>query len=95
MVDGAGGPLYNAIPSLMMEGGIIATYGQTASMEGVTYSMYHIGNNIEIRGSTMGSRREFKEMVKFVDEHKIKPVVSHVWKGLNKDSIDQAFASMR
>lgn len=94
VVDGAGGPLYGAYPKLMRTGGIIANYGQTASVKGVSYSMAHVLKNIDVRGSTMGSREEFRKMVKFVDEKKIKPVVSHVWNGLNSDSIDEAFSTM-
>lgn len=37
--------------------------------------------NIELRGSTMGSRKEFQDMVAFVNQHKIKPVVSRVVEG--------------
>jgi D-arabinose 1-dehydrogenase-like Zn-dependent alcohol dehydrogenase len=95
VIDGAGGPLYGSYPKLMRTGGIIANYGQTASVKGVNYSMAHVLKNIEVRGSTMGSRDEFRKMVKFVDEKKIKPVVSHVWNGLNSKSVDQAFSMMR
>jgi D-arabinose 1-dehydrogenase-like Zn-dependent alcohol dehydrogenase len=95
VIDGAGGPLYSAYPKVMRTGGIIANYGQTASVKGVGYSMAHVLKNIDIRGSTMGSRHEFREMVKFVEEHKIKPVVSHVWSGLTSESIDQSIAMMR
>ncbi|KAI9481269.1 MAG: hypothetical protein EXX96DRAFT_566075 [Benjaminiella poitrasii] len=94
IIDGAGGPLYKQYPKLMREGGIISNYGQTADVKGVNYSMSFVVKNIELRGSTMGSRKEFKEMVKFVDEKKIKPVVSRVWNGLNSNSIDEAIAMM-
>ncbi|GAN08306.1 alcohol dehydrogenase [Mucor ambiguus] len=94
VIDGAGGPLYNSYPKLMRTGGIIANYGQTASVKGVGFSMAHVLKNIDVRGSTMGSRKEFKDMVKFVDHYKIKPVVSRVWNGLNSKSIDEAIAMM-
>ncbi|CEP10409.1 hypothetical protein [Parasitella parasitica] len=94
VIDGAGGPLYNAYPKLMRTGGIIANYGQTASVKGVGFSMSHVLKNIDVRGSTMGSRKEFRDMVHFVDHHQIKPVVSHVWSGLNNKSLDQAIATM-
>lgn len=95
VIDGAGGPLYGVYPKLMRTGGIISNYGQTASVKGVSYSMAHVLKNIDVRGSTMGSREEFRKMVKFVDEKKIKPVVSHVWNGLNSTSVDEAFSMMR
>ena len=41
--------------------------------------------NIEVKGSTMGSRQEFRDMVAFVDKEKITPVVSKVVKGRLED----------
>ena len=41
----------------------------------------------------MGSRKEFKEMVGFVDKHGIKPVVSTTVKGL--DRADEVFEIMK
>lgn len=95
IIDGAGGPLYSAYPRMMRDGGIIANYGQTADVSGVKFNMAFVLKNIDIKGCTMGSRKEFQDMVKFVDEYKIKPIVSHVWTGLTKDSIDQAYTTMR
>jgi D-arabinose 1-dehydrogenase-like Zn-dependent alcohol dehydrogenase len=43
----------------------------------------------------MGSKREFREMVAFVDKHKIVPIVSRSVKGLdNLEAIDGLFAEM-
>jgi D-arabinose 1-dehydrogenase-like Zn-dependent alcohol dehydrogenase len=95
VIDGAGGPLYSLYPKFMRTGGIIANYGQTASTKGVGYTMGHVLKNIDVRGSTMGSRKEYKGMVKFVDQYKIKPVVSKVWQGLDSASIDSAITMMR
>lgn len=53
-------------------------------------------NNLELRGSTMGSRKEFKDMVAFVNDKKIKPIVSRVVKGLdNLEEIDTLFDDMK
>jgi D-arabinose 1-dehydrogenase-like Zn-dependent alcohol dehydrogenase len=51
--------------------------------------------NIEIRGSTMGSRKEFSDMIKFVDEKKLKPVISRVVQGLDLEKIDGLFEDMK
>jgi D-arabinose 1-dehydrogenase-like Zn-dependent alcohol dehydrogenase len=52
--------------------------------------------NLDLRGSTMGSRKEFKDMMAFVDEKKIKPVVSRVVQGLdNLKDIDSLFDEMK
>ena len=52
--------------------------------------------NIELRGSTMGSRKEFADMVQFVNEKNLKPVVSRVVSGLeNLEGIDSLFEDMK
>ncbi len=40
------------------------------------FLMSAVLRNIEVRGTTMGSRKEFADMVQFVREKKIRPVVS-------------------
>jgi len=53
-------------------------------------------NNLELKGTTMGYRKEFKEMVAFVNEKKIRPVVSRVVKGIeNIGEIDELFEEMK
>jgi D-arabinose 1-dehydrogenase-like Zn-dependent alcohol dehydrogenase len=60
------------------------------------WNMNAVLKNIELRGSTMGSRKEFKEMVAFVNEKKIRPVVSRVVKGIdNIKEIDGLFDDMK
>ncbi|OAD69621.1 hypothetical protein PHYBLDRAFT_116257 [Phycomyces blakesleeanus NRRL 1555(-)] len=95
VIDGAGGSMYGQYPKVMRTGGIISNYGQTVSGKGVSFSMMHVLKNIDIRGSTLGSRKEFREMVDFIDKHKIKPVVSFVWHGLSMASMDSAIEVMR
>ncbi|KAK3342344.1 hypothetical protein B0H65DRAFT_428327 [Neurospora tetraspora] len=52
--------------------------------------------NVELKGSTMGSRKEFEEMVGFVREKGIRPVVSKVVRGLdNLGGIDELFEEMK
>lgn len=52
--------------------------------------------NIELRGSTMGSRKEFADMVKFVSDKSIHPVVSRTVSGLdNIEGIDGLFEDMK
>lgn len=52
--------------------------------------------NIDLKGSTMGSRKEFHDMVAFVGEKKIVPVVSRTVRGLdNLREIDTLFDDMK
>ncbi|KAF9102475.1 hypothetical protein BGX29_004557 [Mortierella sp. GBA35] len=92
VIDGAGGDGVKAFTQLLRLGGIIVSYGMTVKPK-VDYTMAAVLRNIEIRGSTMGSRVEFEEMIRFVDKHKIKPVVSQVWPGL--ESAEEAFNVMK
>ena len=60
------------------------------------WSMNAVLMNLDLRGSTMGSRKEFKDMVAFVNEKKIKPVVSKVVQGLeNLKDIETLFDDMK
>jgi D-arabinose 1-dehydrogenase-like Zn-dependent alcohol dehydrogenase len=60
------------------------------------FLMQAVLKNIELKGSTMGSRKEFKEMVEFVKSKQVKPVVSRVVQGLdNIEGIDSLFDDMK
>lgn len=61
------------------------------------FTMAAVLKNIDVRGSTMGSRKEFKKMIEFVNEKKIYPVVSRVLKTELDDlsAIDGLFEDMK
>jgi len=61
----------------------------------VAFPMSAVLKNIEFKGSTMGSRKEFADMVAFVKEKKLTPVVSRVVQGLDLDAIDGLFEDMK
>ncbi|KAM3086328.1 hypothetical protein ACMFMG_000464 [Clarireedia jacksonii] len=95
IVDGAGGEIVKKALRLMKPGGTIVQYGMTVSPQ-MTWSMSAVLLNFELKGSTMGSRKEFHDMVTFVSEQKIKPVVSKVVKGIdNLKEIDELFDEMK
>lgn len=52
------------------------------SIPSITFPMSAVLKNIELRGTTMGSREEFERMLNFVKERKVKPVISGIWQGL-------------
>lgn len=95
VVDGAGGDVVARSVKLLKQGGVIACYGMTVGPK-MDWLMQATLRHIELRGCTMGSRREFEEMVKFVREKKIRPVVSRVVKGLdNLEGIESLFEDMK
>jgi NADPH:quinone reductase-like Zn-dependent oxidoreductase len=88
-----------AITSLTIHsqpGGVISIYGMTTSPT-MPFQMAAVLKNIEVRGSTMGSRKEFADMVKFVQQKNLKPIVSRsVSGGLdNLEGIDSLFEDMK
>lgn len=59
------------------------------------FLMSAVLRNIEVRGSTMGSRKEFKEMVQFVRETKLRPIVSRSVHGLDIKQIETLFDDIK
>jgi D-arabinose 1-dehydrogenase-like Zn-dependent alcohol dehydrogenase len=78
----------------MQHGGVLVSYGMTISPI-MDFHMGAVLKNIELRGSTMGSRKEFADMVAFVREHKLTPVVSRTVQGLDIQAIDRLFDDMK
>lgn len=76
-------------------GGVIAIYGMTTGPK-APFLMQAVLKNIEVKGSTMGSRKDFRDMVQFVREKQAKPVVSRVVGGIdNLDAINDLFEDMK
>ena len=61
----------------------------------IEFLMSAVLKNIEVRGSTMGSRKEFADMMQFVREKKLKPVVSRAVQGFDLAQIDSLFDDMK
>ncbi|KAF4497914.1 zinc-type alcohol dehydrogenase [Fusarium agapanthi] len=94
VIDGAGGEIVAKTVRLLKAGGVIVQYGMTVSPK-MDWLMAANLQNIELKGSTMGSRKEFRDMVAFVNEKKIRPVISRTIKGLdNLPGIDDLFKDM-
>ncbi|KAH8911405.1 NAD(P)-binding protein [Coniochaeta sp. PMI_546] len=95
VVDGAGGEVVGKTVRLLKAGGVIAQYGMTVSPK-MDWLMQAVLKNVELKGSTMGSKKEFREMVEFVRQKKIRPVVSRTVKGIdNLEGIDGLFEDMK
>ncbi|KAI1623721.1 alcohol dehydrogenase [Exophiala viscosa] len=94
IVDGAGGDVVEKGAKLLKAGGIIAVYGMTVGPK-MPFLMQAVLKNIEVKGSTMGSRKEFKDMVDFIKSKKAKPAVSRVVQGFDLDAINGLFEDMK
>ncbi|KAI8184899.1 zinc-binding dehydrogenase [Colletotrichum sp. SAR 10_65] len=94
VIDGAGGDIVGKAVRLLKPGGVISQYGMTVSPQ-MDWLMQAVLKNVELKGTTMGSRDEFRDMIAFVREKKIRPIVSRTVKGLtNLEGIDSLFKDM-
>ncbi|KAI4156641.1 MAG: hypothetical protein L6R39_001068 [Caloplaca ligustica] len=95
VIDGAGGDIVENTWRLLKFGGVYVSYGMT-TMAPPGLPMQAVMKNIELRGSTMGSRREFTEMVRFVREKKIRPIVERTVHGIDDlEGIEGLFEDMK
>lgn len=82
IIDGAGGDIVRSGLKLLRNNGTIVSYGMTQGPH-MDYSMKAVGRNIQLVGTTMGSRSHFFDMLAFIRLHKIRPIVSQVVRGLD------------
>jgi NADPH:quinone reductase-like Zn-dependent oxidoreductase len=94
IIDGAGGDVLARATRLLKPGGVVAVYGMTIAPT-MAFPMGAVLKNIDVRGCTMGSRKEFKEMVQWVREKGARPVVSKVVRGLEIERVEELFEDMK
>lgn len=97
IIDGAGGDIVLRTYKLLKPGGVVVSYGMTTSPK-LIFPMQAVMKNIEVRGSTMGSRSEFGKMVEFVTEKRIRPVVERVVEGRMEElfeGLEELFDDMK
>lgn len=78
VVDSAGGAGFNNFIRIANPGGRIVFYGGTKGNIDNINPQQVFWKQLSILGSTMGSDADFKEMLDFINQYKIKPVISHV-----------------
>ncbi|KAI9036915.1 uncharacterized protein KD926_001159 [Aspergillus affinis] len=96
VIDGTEGDIVHTAVKLLKAGGIVVIYGMTMAPS-LSFPMRAILKNLDIRGTALGSRREFAEMVGFVREKRITPVIfSRVLNGIeNVKAIEEQFDILR
>lgn len=76
VIDSAGD--INSFINCMRPAGKIVFYGATNGLPS-KLDLYRIfWNQLTLQGTTMGSDKQFTDMVKFVDKHKIHPVIDSI-----------------
>lgn len=78
-IDGVGGESFNRLIDLTAQGGRIVSYGATNGPVPNTVLPKIFFKNMDIRGTTMGSPREFEQMLAFFEKHEIKPIIDRTF----------------
>lgn len=92
VIDSGGGSICSQVSRILKNGGSVVCYGMTQGGE-VSLSMGFVLKNQEFKGSTMGSRREFEELVRFVGEKGLRVQVDRVLRGL--EQAEEGFEAMK
>jgi zinc-binding alcohol dehydrogenase/oxidoreductase len=79
VIDSAGGEGFTHLVKLCNPGARIGVYGGTRGIITNLSPQLIFWRQISILGSTMGSPNDFEEMLSFVNQHKIVPVVDSVY----------------
>ncbi|KAI9030373.1 hypothetical protein DFJ74DRAFT_602627 [Hyaloraphidium curvatum] len=93
VIDGSSGPNTKAFMRLCREGAKIVVYGAVAGAETTVTMPWLWLKELQLRGSVLGSRKEYEDMDLFIKNHKLRPVVSRVFDGL--ENAEAAFEEMR
>ncbi len=75
IIDSGGGRSFARLADAADFGGTIVTYGGTQGpIEGLLPARI-FWKQLDIRGSTMGSPRDFRQMLRWVERHRIRPII--------------------
>ncbi len=78
VIDSAGGDTFAKALAVVRPGGRVVTYGGTNGDAKIR--MFPVfWNQLDIRGSSMGSPADFRAMLEFVSRHRITPVVDRAY----------------
>jgi NADPH:quinone reductase-like Zn-dependent oxidoreductase len=92
IIDGAAGDTLSQLISICKPGGKIVFYGATMGNPGKVEARRIFWNQLKIIGSTMGSDQDFLDMLAFVQEKNIKPVIDQVFR---MEDAEKAFDRMK
>ena len=92
IIDGAGGDSFNRLLSKLKISGKYIVYGATAGVDVNLNLPSLFFGQYEIKGVTMGSDSDFKNMISFVTKNKMYPIISSEY---DFDSATEAFNEMK
>ena len=75
IIDGAGGASFTHLVSLLKPGGRLVNYGSTTGRP-EKFDLFKIfWRQLILIGSTLGSPKDFADLLAFMDQHQLKPIV--------------------
>lgn len=92
IIDSAGGNALNNLLDVATPGGTIVFYGATTGVPEKLNLRKIFWNQLRLQGSTMGTDREFREMVQFIEKQSIHPIME---KPIAFQEVIQAFDMMK
>jgi zinc-binding alcohol dehydrogenase/oxidoreductase len=92
IIDSAMGDTLDQLISVVKPGGRIVFYGATRGNPSGFNARKVFWNQIKLTGSTMGSDKNFEEMLAFVHSHQIIPLIDKVFK---LEQAEEAFERMK
>lgn len=78
-IDGVGGQTFNDLIQLAKPGGRIVSFGATTGPVPDLVLPRLFFKHLNVMGSTMGSSRDFEDMIQFFEEHQIRPAIDQVF----------------
>jgi zinc-binding alcohol dehydrogenase/oxidoreductase len=91
ILDSAGGEGFGDLLDLAAPGGRIAIFGATRGNLKDLPTRKIFWKQLSILGSTMGSEADFADMIAFVEQHRLKPVIDQVFP---LEEVEAAFRRM-
>lgn len=79
VIESVGRATFNRSLSILKKGGKIVTFGATTEDEISLNIRQFFYGQYQLFGSTMGSREEFRDMLRFMEEYQIHPVVDRIF----------------
>jgi NADPH:quinone reductase-like Zn-dependent oxidoreductase len=79
VLDGAGGDGINDLLGMLKPGGRLVVYGATAGNPSAIDLRRVFWKQLTVQGSTMGNSKDFHNMVRFFERHRIRPVVDGIF----------------
>ena len=79
VIDSVGAATLAESVSAVRNGGRVVVCGATTGAEAELNLREVFWRQVSVIGSTMGSRRDFREMLLAVQEHRLQPVIDSVW----------------